>query len=208
MEKETIARHKMEDRVTQEIKIHATMKTPGIVRFYGHFSDDDNVYIVLELCEGGNLYRLLKQHGPLREREAAKVIKQLLQSLQYMHERGVVHRDLKLSNVLLHQPTTALPRSKRPPPPGAAIVEKCRQTVPFETSAPSPTNISTPSTHSPADNNHPNPHNPTTALTIKLCDFGLAVKVEHPDEEHYTMCGTPNYIAPEVRDVWCVMREV
>ena len=68
MEKETIAKHKMEDRVTQEIKIHATMKTNGIVRFYGHFADDDNVYIVLELCEGGNLYRLLKQHGPLRER--------------------------------------------------------------------------------------------------------------------------------------------
>lgn len=35
-------------------------------------------------------------------------------------------------------------------------------------------------------------------LTIKLCDFGLAVQINHPDEEHFTLCGTPSYIAPEI----------
>ena len=89
MEKESIARHRMEDRVAQEIRIHASLRCGGIVRLHGHFEDTDNVYLVLELCEGGNLYRLLKQRGPLREREAAKLIKQLLQALLYMHERGV-----------------------------------------------------------------------------------------------------------------------
>lgn len=34
---------------------------------------------------------------------------------------------------------------------------------------------------------------------VKLSDFGLAVRLQTPDEEHYTICGTPNYIAPEVR---------
>lgn len=89
MEKESIARHRMEDRVAQEIRIHAGLRCDGIVRLHGHFEDADHVYLVLELCEGGNLYRLLKLHGPLREREAAKLIKQLLQALLYMHGRGV-----------------------------------------------------------------------------------------------------------------------
>lgn len=33
---------------------------------------------------------------------------------------------------------------------------------------------------------------------MKLCDFGLAVNLEHPDDEHYTFCGTPHYIPPEI----------
>jgi len=89
MEKESIARYRMEDRVAQEIRIHASLRCDGIVRLHGHFEDADHVYLVLELCEGGNLYRLLKLHGPLREREAAKLIKQLLQALLHMHDRGV-----------------------------------------------------------------------------------------------------------------------
>jgi serine/threonine protein kinase len=35
-------------------------------------------------------------------------------------------------------------------------------------------------------------------LRVKISDFGLAVRLQTPDEEHFTLCGTPNYIAPEV----------
>lgn len=136
MEKSYIKKHKMESRVENEISIQSDLVYNGIVQLHCHFEDAEYVYLVLELCEGGNLYRYLKKNGPLSEAEASTVIKQLLLALQYMHGLGVVHRDLKLSNVLLVQNSTE--------------------------SAPS---------------DHPLSH-----YRVKLCDFGLAVQVEHPDE--------------------------
>ena len=111
MEKANIRKHNMESRVANEIKIQSELRYKGIVQSHCHFEDAENVYMVLELCEGGNLYRYLKTHGPLNETEASIVIKQLLLSLEYMHGIGVVHRDLKLSNVLLVQNHSTLSSS-------------------------------------------------------------------------------------------------
>lgn len=48
-----------------------------------------------------------------------------------------------------------------------------------------------------ANSVEPTPNRPLPR-TIKLCDFGLATRIQHPDEEHFTICGTPNYLAPEI----------
>jgi serine/threonine protein kinase len=148
-------------RVVNEIKIHAQLHHPKIVRLRDYFEDKENVYMVLALCAGGNLYRYLKINGPLNEEAAATLVEQILRTLQYLHGIGVVHRDLKLSNILLdHKQEGGI-----------------------------------------------------DSLQVQLCDFGLAVQLDHPDEEHYTLCGTPNYIAPEVAgqkahsfpaDIWSV----
>ena len=90
----------------------------------------------------------MKKNGQISEVQSAFVVYQLLDSLDYIHKKGIVHRDLKLSNILI----------------GA---------------------------FSKHDDN-------SLKFHIKLCDFGLATEIEHPDEEHYTLCGTPNYIAPEI----------
>jgi polo-like kinase 4 len=136
MEKSYISKHKMEIRVQNEIRIQSELTSRGIVKLYRHFEDADYVYMVLELCEGGNLYKYLKTHGPLSEMEARSIIRQLLVALEYMHGLGVVHRDLKLSNVLL---VSSSPESSMA---GDSVVD----------------------------------------FMVKLCDFGLAVQVEHPDE--------------------------
>lgn len=161
MDKAHLRQHGMEDRVRNEIKIHRKLHHEGIVQFHTCFDDDECFYIVLELCSGGNLYRYLRKHGPLSEKRASVVIKQLLLALEYMHSQGVVHRDLKLSNVLLYNDQSTDERN--------------------------------------TNKHHDNSNNYNEDfIRVKLCDFGLAVQVEHPDEEHFTLCGTPNYIAPEI----------
>ena len=60
------------------------------------------MYLVLDLCEGGDLY----VHDPYTEIEARTIVRQLLRAVGYMHRRGIVHRDLKYENVMF---TTVTP---------------------------------------------------------------------------------------------------
>lgn len=131
-------------RLVNEIKIHSTISHPNIATFITWCEDDQFVYMVLELCHSGNLYKHLKTHGPVSEAQAIEIVRQILNALDYLHQRGIVHRDLKLSNILIDH----------------------------------------------IDSDH--------RCKIKICDLGFAVRMVHPDDEHYTLCGTPNYIAPEV----------
>ena len=139
IKKSYIREAKSSQRIISEIKIHSRLDHKSIVKLYNYFEDKECIYIVLELCNNGNLYQYLKRFGPLSEYDATNLIHQILIALQYLHERHIIHRDLKLSNILLNDDSE-----------------------------------------------------------IKICDFGLAIQFEHPDEEHFTLCGTPNYIAPEV----------
>lgn len=96
-------------RVANEVRLHWGLKHPAVVELLEFFEDERFVYLVLQLCGGGDLYRRLGESGkgaaggPLDEREAAGYMGQLLAGLQYLHESGVMHRDLKLSNLLLSE---------------------------------------------------------------------------------------------------------
>lgn len=96
-------------RVANEVQLHWGLKHPAVVELLEFFEDERFVYLVLQLCGGGDLYRRLRESrrgaagGPLDEREAAGYMGQLLAGLQYLHESGVMHRDLKLSNLLLSE---------------------------------------------------------------------------------------------------------
>ncbi|ELT92847.1 hypothetical protein CAPTEDRAFT_224068 [Capitella teleta] len=88
----------------QEAKLLSKLKHPNIVSYKDSFECENGfVYIVMGYCEGGDLYaRLKEQKGvPLEERQVVEWFVQITMALQYMHERNILHRDLKTQNIFL-----------------------------------------------------------------------------------------------------------
>ncbi|KAJ4963583.1 hypothetical protein NE237_023522 [Protea cynaroides] len=88
--------------VRREVKILRALTGHGnLVQFYDAYEDHDNVYIVMELCEGGELLdRILSRGGKYSEDDAKAVMVQILNVVAFCHLQGVVHRDLKPENFL------------------------------------------------------------------------------------------------------------
>ncbi|XP_024966498.1 CDPK-related kinase 5-like [Cynara cardunculus var. scolymus] len=89
--------------VRREVRIlQALAGHDNLVQFYDAFEDDDKVYIVMELCEGGELLdRILARGGKFTEDYSKNVLVQILNVVSFCHLQGVVHRDLKPENFLL-----------------------------------------------------------------------------------------------------------
>ena len=139
-------------KIDAEIQIQNSLSHANIVKLLHNFEDNIKICLVLELCERKSLTSLLKQHGQVRvfwvyrktnfmnkvpQSEVSEIIRQITLALQYIHNKGIVHRDLKLGNILLDNVGVA-----------------------------------------------------------KLGDFGLAMY--YKDAKPGNICGTPNFIAPEV----------
>ncbi|KAK6258209.1 Protein kinase domain - like 10 [Theobroma cacao] len=89
--------------VKREVKILEALKGhENVVQFYNAFEDDSYVYIVMELCEGGELLDriLAKKDSRYSEKDAAVVVRQMLKVAAECHLRGLVHRDMKPENFL------------------------------------------------------------------------------------------------------------
>ncbi|KAH9675343.1 CDPK-related kinase 7 [Citrus sinensis] len=88
--------------VRREVKIlRALTGHKNLVQFYDAYEDDDNIYIVMELCKGGELLdRILSRGGKYSEEDAKIVMVQILSVVAFCHFQGVVHRDLKPENFL------------------------------------------------------------------------------------------------------------
>ncbi|XP_047107046.1 serine/threonine-protein kinase polo [Schistocerca piceifrons] len=127
------------DKISQEIQIHSSLSHNNVVGFYGYFEDNYNIYIVLELCRSRSLMELHKRRKALTEPEVRYFLHHLTLGVMYLHQRKVIHRDLKLGNLFLNE-----------------------------------------------------------NLEVKIGDFGLAARLEFDGERKKTVCGTPNYIAPEI----------
>ncbi|AMD19092.1 HBR191Cp [Eremothecium sinecaudum] len=88
-----------------EIDLLKNLKHDNIVKYHGFIQSSHELYILLEYCIRGSLRDLVKKQ-PLSEVKAKTYIKQTLRGLQYLHDQGVIHRDIKAANLLLTEDGT------------------------------------------------------------------------------------------------------
>ncbi|XP_042046717.1 probable serine/threonine protein kinase IRE4 isoform X1 [Salvia splendens] len=89
------------DRILAERNILITVRNPFVVRFFYSFTSRDNLYLVMEYLNGGDLYSMLKKLVCLEEAVARTYLAELVLALEYLHSLGIVHRDLKPDNILI-----------------------------------------------------------------------------------------------------------
>lgn len=87
--------------VLTEVDILKTLDHPCILKVFEYFEDQFNFYIVMEYCSGGDLFDELEKIDRFTEEQAAKIMQQIFSALFYMHSRNVIHRDIKLENILI-----------------------------------------------------------------------------------------------------------
>lgn len=136
---EEISRLKAKNKLLNELDIHYKLDHRYIVKLYKVFQDHSFIYMILELCENKTMVELLRSRKYLPEPECRQFLWMILLAIHYLHERNIIHRDLKLSNIFLN-----------------------------------------------------------LEYDVKIGDFGLATTLDQVGDRKKTICGTPNYIAPEI----------
>ena len=87
-----------------EINIMSILDHPNIIKLYEVFEDDKFFYLIIEYCDGGELLHRIRERNekgnPYKEKEIAEIFKEIISAIAYCHDNNVVHRDLKLENIL------------------------------------------------------------------------------------------------------------
>ncbi|KAK1798548.1 hypothetical protein P4O66_006658 [Electrophorus voltai] len=85
----------------REVKILKRVNHAHIIQLEEVFETPQRMYLVIELCEGGELKRLLQNNKRFSEEETRLIIRNLAEATVYLHKQDIVHRDLKLENILV-----------------------------------------------------------------------------------------------------------
>ena len=89
------------DETANEVHLMAELSSPFVVRYHDCFVEENSLHVVMEYCSEGDLSQLLRHEGPLDEPTVRRFAAHILLGLAHLHERGVVHRDIKGANILL-----------------------------------------------------------------------------------------------------------
>ena len=101
LNKEKIKEEEDLERIKREIKILSMMDHPNVIKTYKNIENEKNYYLIMEYCDGGELFNYIVEKEKLDEDEASMFFYQLINALEYIHSLGVAHRDLKPENLLL-----------------------------------------------------------------------------------------------------------
>lgn len=91
---------KVLDAFIQEAELLREADHPNIIKVIDIYKDRTNAYIVTEYCKGGGLLERIKEDGVLSENKVASYMKQIISAVVYLHSKKIIHRDLRLENVM------------------------------------------------------------------------------------------------------------
>ena len=87
--------------LSNEIKIMRKIEHKNVCKLYSVFESEDEVFLVMEYIPYGSLLKLITEEGELPESTALKFMRTFIETLEYLHSHKIVHRDLKLENILI-----------------------------------------------------------------------------------------------------------
>ncbi|KAJ8658852.1 hypothetical protein O0I10_005580 [Lichtheimia ornata] len=161
--------------VLKEVQLMRTIDHPSIIKLYGFIETKEHYFLILELCEGGELFHRIVRLTYFSEELSRHCIRQVADGIRYLHEeKGIVHRDIKPEN-LLFEPIPFMERvSPMPPQQPEGDDEEPKE-----------------------DEGEFVPGLGGGGIgRIKIADFGLSKVVW--DQQTMTPCGTVGYTAPEI----------
>lgn len=94
-----------EAELIREIEILKVLDHPNIIKVYEYFNSPGHFNIILEYCNGGELFDEIVKVNHFSEEKAACIMKQLLSAITFCHSKSIIHRDLKPENILIQKST-------------------------------------------------------------------------------------------------------
>eukprot|EP00127_Corallochytrium_limacisporum_P006358 Clim_evm69s225 gene=Clim_evmTU69s225 len=101
LSKDQIVARDMQQKIQREIQNLKLFRHPHIIKFYEVIATPNDIFMVMEYVNGGELFDYIVANGKMEEQEARKIFQQIVSGVDYCHRHQVVHRDLKPENLLL-----------------------------------------------------------------------------------------------------------
>ena len=98
--------HEYEVRFRREAELMARVSHPNVVTIFDFGTVEGRPYLVMEYVEGGDLRSRMVPDLPMKVDEIRTIIKPVIRAVEYLHRRGIVHRDMKPENILIHHEET------------------------------------------------------------------------------------------------------